>query len=199
MKIDLTKCTQMARDMMISRGAGKSIFRSNLVLDSSIVLDANSERRSVPIATQLSKYEKSWATPLGSWLLVIGSDIDEDYSLTAAMGLMWQATIKHAQNPQSYARPYLWRLFGGSYDRLRQNDEFRSVIGNIGLLIMTNMAENATLDKIEKCRDLISIYDNIPKVVIVSGCDPLKFSTEKLYINPTRVLYLGRKAKSRQI
>jgi len=199
MKIDLTKCTNVARDMMVARGASKSMFRINISLDDSTVIDSKHEKRIVPSATQLSKFKRSWDNPSGSWLLIIGSDIDEDYSMVAAIGLMWQSTIKHAQNPLSYPRPFLWRLFGGNYDRLRQNDEFRTGIGNIGLLIMSNLAENSTLDKIEKCRDLIAMYSDIPKVVVVAGCDPLVFSTEKLHINPTRVLYLGRKRQVKQI
>jgi hypothetical protein len=199
MKIDLTKVPIVAQEMLISRGANKQQFRFSLILDEVNILPTFHERRSIPITTQLSKFKRSWNNPTGSWFMIIGSEMDEDLCMTAATGLMWRSIVKHAENAYKHSRPYHWRLFGGNYDRLRQNDEFKSIIGGIGLLMLSNLAENSTIEKIEKCRDLIAMYPDIPKVVVVAGCNPLAFSIEKLHMNPNRVLHIGRKKQVRQI
>ena len=131
--------------------------------------------------------------------MVIGSYGDEDMATVAALGLMFKATVKNAESPSTYSRPFFWRLFGGNYDKLRSSDEFRNSIGSIGLLVLNNLAENSTVEKIEKARDLCTLYADIPRVVVVAGIDPMVFSIEKLHLTPQRVLFVGRKPKIHQI
>ena len=199
-KIDLSKIPDTAKQLMVGRGAPKSMLRFSLTLDSNNVKNSEHARRQpISLSRQITQYTKSWEKPYGAWLMVIGSDFDEDLAVVSALGLMYQSMSRHAKRPNECKQPYLWRLFGGSYDRLRQNDDFRNGVGGIGMLILTNLAENSTPDKIEKARDLIAMYPDIPKVVTVAGSDPLVFSLEKLHINPTRVLHLGRNRKVSQI
>ena len=199
-KINLAKIPPVAKTLMINRGAPKHAMRFGISLDEKIILPVTHfKRRLIPATVQLAQYRRSWENPTGSWLMVIGTYGDEDMALVAALGLMLKATIKNAENPSIYNRPFFWRLFGGNYDKLRQNDEFRNGIGNIGILILNNLAENSTVEKIEKARDLCSLYSDIPKVIVVAGTDPMVFSLEKLHLTPQRVLHLGRKGKEIRI
>lgn len=185
---------------MVSRGAPKFAMRFSLSIDNTNVLASSHERRKVvPPAVQLSKYQRSWDNPHGSWWMVIGSDFNEDMAITAALGLMMRSTIRHAGNPGVHHRPFCWPLYGGSWDRLRDREEFRSGVGGIGMLLLTNLAENSSREKIEKCRDLLNMYSDVPRVVTVAGSDPLKFAIEQLHASPTRVLHLGYRRRIQQI
>ena len=195
-KINLAKIPPVAKNLMLNRGAPKYAMRFGIVLDESIILPTtHSKRRLIPAAAQLAQYRRSWDNPSGAWLMVIGTYGDEDMALVAALGLMLKATIKNAENPSLFNRPFFWKLFGGNYDRLRQSDEYRNGIGSIGLLVLNNLAENSTVEKIEKARDLCTMYADIPRVLVVAGIDPMVFAIEKLHMTPQRVLHLGRKAK----
>lgn len=199
-KIDLGKCTPVARSIMTGRGASRHSMRLSLTLDESAVLPSMHERRrAVPPTAQLAGFRRSWDSPSGSWWMAIGSSRGEDLALAAAVGLMWRSAVRYAENPATNHRPLLWPLYGGSHDRLRDRDEFRSGIGDVGMLILTNLADNSSREKIEKCRDLLTMYADVPRVVTVAGCDPLTFAIEQLRMSPTRVLHLGRRERVTQI
>jgi hypothetical protein len=175
-------------------------MRLALTLDESVVLPAKHERRrSVISSVQLAQYQRSWDNPSGSWFLVIGSDADEDMAVTAALGLMLRSTIRYAENPAAYDRPFYWPLYGGNWDRLRDREEFRSGVNGIGMLVLTNLAENSSREKIERARDLLCMYSDVPRVLTVAGTDPLLFAIDQLHMTPSRVLYLGRRRRVQQI
>ena len=186
---------------MVARGAPKHFMRFSLDVNVRVILPALHDKRKVITPTaQYKQYQRCYdAGPGESWWLIIGSKENEDLTVVAALGLMHQATIRSAKAPQTYPRPYLWRLLGGSYDALRQNEGIRSGIGSIGMLILTNLAANSSNEKIEKCRDLLALYSDIPRVVTVAGCDPLEFAISKLHMAPTRVLHLGHKTRTYQV
>ena len=48
---------------------------------------------------------------------------------------------------------------------------------NISLLVLNNVAPDSSQTKKEKLRDLLEVYADIPKIVVVNGCDPFTFFT----------------------
>ena len=100
-KINLAKIPPVAKTLMLNRGAPKYAMRFALTLNDSVILPTtHSKRRLIPAAAQLAQYQRSWDNASsGSWLMVIGSYGDEDMALVAALGLMFRATVKNAENP----------------------------------------------------------------------------------------------------
>ena len=82
--------------------------------------------------------------------------------------------------------PYWHSIYGGMHDKLRDKDTIRT-----GLLVIDNIAANSTDNKLEKVRDALEKYEGIPKIVILSGINPLKFAREKLFINFNKMLYIA--------
>jgi hypothetical protein len=48
---------------------------------------------------------------------------------------------------------------------------------NISLLVLNNVAPDSSQTKKEKLRDLLTVYADIPKIVVVNGCEPYTFFT----------------------
>jgi hypothetical protein len=73
--------------------------------------------------------------------------------------------------------PIWHRVYGGYYDPLRdkQTDEIPS------LLVIANVNDDSTPVKIEKVRDLLERYSNVPRIVVTSSKDPITFFATKLH------------------
>lgn len=72
----------------------------------------------------------------------------------------------------------LWhRVFGGLNDNLRDKpiDDIPS------LLVLSNINEASSGYKLEKVRDLLEKYSHVPRIVVLSGKDPITFFGTRLY------------------
>lgn len=198
MIINLGKPEQI-KSLMIARGAPQHMLRHSLKVELTDLSSARHERY-VPIQPrqQMMHLEKTMEKPTGSWWLAIGSLDDDVKAREVALGIMQQSTL-HSVTDVQYARPLWWPIYGGRYDKLRDDEAFRSSIGRVGMLILTNVAENSTHEKIEKCVDLLHMYSSIPRIVVIDGLDPLEFSTSRLHRRPDRVLFLHRRGKTYQV
>lgn len=88
----------------------------------------------------------------------------------------------------------LWHhLYGSFSNPLIENDEPAS------MLVLTGLAPNSTAAKLEKCRDLLEHYSNIPRVVVVSGVDPVTFFRSVLYQRMTNMFYYASSAVKQKI
>lgn len=74
------------------------------------------------------------------------------------------------------ALPIWHKLFGGYSDVLRDAKERR----NYGMIVLSNVAHDSTAMKLEKLRDLLEMYDNSTRVVVINGSDPISFFAEKV-------------------
>ena len=191
----------IARSLMLGRGAPKHLLRGKLEISEKSLQNCNHPAfRLLSPATQMGMLARTIANPLyGSYFMVIGTDHDEDLAEMVALAIMQSATNRSIASPETSARPLYSAIYGGNYDRLRQDPGYRSSIGQIGLLILTNMAINSTPPKIEVARDLLHMYASIPRILVVSGADPLAFAIDTLYRKPSRVLRLSRAPKHKRI
>ena len=72
----------------------------------------------------------------------------------------------------------LWHTVLGMFkDRLRD----KSVQRKPDFLVISNVAENSSHTKIELVKDILTMYDNIPRIVVLGGSDPIKFFAEVLH------------------
>ena len=61
---------------------------------------------------------------------------------------------------------------------------------NISLLVLNNVGPDSSQTKKEKLRDLLEVYADIPKIVVVNGCDPFTFFTSHLRLPLKGLCYL---------
>lgn len=97
-------------------------------------------------------------------------------------------TAYYQSNPQ-VDMPYWHPVTGGKIDSLRDGHgtEF---MAPINLLVLSNIGANAGFSKTEKVRDLVSKYDYIPRLLVVSAREPVTFFTEQLLMTPTRIIFV---------
>lgn len=66
---------------------------------------------------------------------------------------------------------------------------------NPSLLIITNVNDESTPHKVERLRDLLECFDNIPKIVVTAGQDPLTFFAKRLYYPVSGAIRIGSDQK----
>lgn len=81
----------------------------------------------------------------------------------------------------------LWhKIYGGFKDELRDNPGDKPC-----LLVITNITDDCSNIKLEKIRDLLEKYDDIPRIVVTGGKDPLTFFAERLKYPLKHGIYVG--------
>ena len=89
----------------------------------------------------------------------------------------------------------LWHKVYGNYkDELRDRPNL-----SISMLILSNITSDSTSTKLEKVRDLLERYSDIPRIVVLSGTDPITFFANRLYSPLTASLYLGPDNRIREV
>lgn len=82
----------------------------------------------------------------------------------------------------------LWHVVtGGFKDNLREQQEGKRPC----MLILTNVNVESTPAKIEKLRDILELYSDIPRIVITGGEDPITFFATRLRYPLSAALYFG--------
>lgn len=82
----------------------------------------------------------------------------------------------------------LWHdLTGGFANQLLDGNS--QAIG-ASLLVLNNVGATSTQPKLEKLRDILETYTDIPKIVVATGCDPFAFFTKYLYLPIHALAYM---------
>jgi len=197
--IDLSKPPGL-HGLLINRGAPKYLLRGKLTLTrTDVAASTSADYKSVPPDVQLAHLQSTLDDPHATdGLFVIGSSGDDARARGVALGIM-QASMLGALDSTSHPRPLWWSVYGGRWDRLRDDESWRSSLGRVGMLVVSNVADNSTNEKIEKVVDLLHLYCNVPRVVVVDGADPLEFAATRLRRRPNRVLFLSRRGRTLQV
>jgi len=126
----------------------------------------------------------------GSPIIGIGSMVTDERAKFMAMNIM-NAAIDQQRSGSHKGKmlPVYHRVMGGFHDELLAEKTRR----NISMLIIANVGIDSTQLKIEKVRDLLEKYDNIPRIVVVNGCDPVSFFAEKMRMPMQFALMLNSK------
>lgn len=143
--------------------------------------------------TQLEYIDISRDTPLKSnYVFIISSEMSALKAQQLALDIFLNAIdyYNHKEAPQK-DQPLWHTVFGGYSDRLRDNPQ--GISRNPSLLVIDGLAVNSTDAKIEKARDLLMKYSDIPRVLVTCGMCPLKFAYERLYFPVNRVVLFGAK------
>src|SRR5690606_1911293 len=131
----------------------------------------------------------------GSPIICISSMVTDERAKFLAMCFMSAAIDQMRSGSQRGKQLPVWhRLLGGF------NDKYRDGHGqfNPSMLILTNVAHDSTNVKLEKLRDILELYDSIPRIVVVNGSDPVSFFAEKVRMPLSYAFFMNnRNANSR--
>lgn len=114
-----------------------------------------------------------------------------------AIYLMSIAIAHHREGHHKPGRSMpLWhRVFGGWTDNLRD----KPVQDLPSLLIIANVHSNSSPVKIEKVRDLLERFSEIPKIVVTGGEPPHQLFATKLFYPLRAGIYLGPDNRIKEI
>lgn len=84
--------------------------------------------------------------------------------------------------------PRWHRVLGNYHDSIRDAQSNRI---NPSMLIISNVNMDSTAIKLEKVRDLIDSFPDIPRIVVTGGCTPIDFFQHKLYYPLDASIYVG--------
>lgn len=145
------------------------------------------------VRRQIQACYKMMANPMyGSPIICIGSMVTDERAKFLAMTFMDIAISQMKQGAQKGKRLPLWhRILGNYQDTLRDAKEPL----RYGMLVLTNVAPDSTQVKLEKLRDILEIYENVPRIVVVNGSDPVSFFAEKVRLPLERAFFLNNKGR----
>jgi hypothetical protein len=90
----------------------------------------------------------------------------------------------------------LWHDLTGGFNNTLISEKNGRAQG-ASMLILNNVGATSTQPKIEKLRDILETYTDIPKIVVATGCDPYMFFTRYLYLPIHALVYLTTAAIKR--
>ena len=145
------------------------------------------------VRRQIEACYKMMKNPMyGSPIICIGSMVTDERAKFLAMTFMDIAISQMKQGAQKGKRMPKWhRILGSFGDELRDTKEPQ----NYGMLVITNVAPDSTAVKLEKLRDILEIYENVPRIVVVNGSDPVSFFAEKVRMPLASAFFLNNKGR----
>lgn len=79
-----------------------------------------------------------------------------------------------------------WETVYGGFD----NKLLAQPRDDISMLVLSNLTAESTAAKLEKTRDLLEYYSNIPRIVVSAGTDPMSFLCGRLYCPVNAMVYI---------
>lgn len=148
--------------------------------------------RNIGEPKQLEYYARIMSNPLkGSGTYVLNS-FPTDLRAKQLATVIMNKTIDHHNDINNKFRkgrnlPMWIKLVGyGGPDLIKQIREV-----NPCALFISNLNDESTSHKIEKLRDILEVFDSIPKYIITAGQDPLTFFARKLFYPVTAAIRVG--------
>lgn len=84
---------------------------------------------------------------------------------------------RHCKKMGSDANPWWIQLTGGFDNPWISEGRARPT-----MIVLCGLTPQSTNQKLEKARDIIEAYPNVPRIVVVAGADPLAFVATRLHV-----------------
>ena len=151
----------------------------------------------VSIAKQVKALNSILENPIRArYSVCINSFPSDLYAKYLAVHIFQLATEAWAKRHKpGRTMPFWHRVFGGLNDPLRDKaqDELPS------MLVITNVNDASSAYKLEKVRDLLERYSDIPRIVVSSSKDPITFFATKLHYPINAGLHLGPQNRIKEL
>lgn len=145
------------------------------------------------VTRQIRSLDRLMNNPLnGNYIACIGGHPSDVRAKVIAANVMSRAIdLQMEGHRRGKAYPLWHRVYGGFADKLRDGQE----LDPCSMLILTNVGMDSSQTKLEKLRDILEMYDSIPKIVVVNGCDPITFFASKVRMPLRHAIYVDAAAK----
>lgn len=90
----------------------------------------------------------------------------------------------HCKRVGSDANPWWINLIGGFDNPWIDPERPRP-----SMIVLCNLTPQSTNQKLEKARDIIETYPDVPRIVVVAGADPLSFLATRLHVPVNGLAY----------
>lgn len=202
------KITAEVRKVLKRQGVPHSAFlRSGQVIElPDDVCDITAEIprvnvRMISASRQVQKVARILREPLVSnYVLTISSFPSDNLAKAVAVEIMKKATeaytLRRQQgNPKfrDLTTPIWHTVYGNLRDSLRDGTEDRPA-----LIVIANVTDDSSSLKRDKLRDILTMYDDVPRVVVTSASDPVTFAAQCRYLT-TAALFVGPNDRIREI
>lgn len=148
--------------------------------------------KSVPIARQMKKATQLLEHPFyGNPIVAVHSyptDLRAKVFAANVMESAFEDYVDRQENRKRALMPYWARLYGDTnYGHISAIKEKKP-----GLLIISNVTDNSSFQRLEKLRDILEYFDKIPRIVVLGGMtDPVSFFGTKLYVPIDGAIRIG--------
>ena len=135
---------------------------------------------------QLECFDKLIAKPFSSpYTIAISSFPNDAKAKQVAAMIICRAANLHlrslAPRVALHKELPLWHtVYGGWNDKIRDAPEANRP--NPSLLVLSNLTDDSTTVKLEKARDLLEMYNDIPRIVVMTCKDPREFANNCLFV-----------------
>lgn len=186
--------------IMQTRGLDRSVLQGSRIkfdLEESIVsfkpdLGSDLKSKNVNQTKQLKVAQQMLENPFhGSPVVCINSYPTDLRAKVLAANIMESAVFEYLDRKEAGkpARlPYWARLYSDvSYGYIEKIKDQKP-----GLLIVSNITSGSTPARLEKLRDILDYFDNIPRIVVQTGDDdPVKFFSRRVFLSITHAIRIG--------
>lgn len=182
--------------LLVSRGVpGQDLVpnRSNIDVSECLVkIEPNIPRimpKLLTVGKQYRALAKIMESPLrSSYTLGIGSFPSDLRAKHLAQMIMSAAIDQYLEHRKPGRALPLWhRVYGGLSDNLRD----KPIHDMPCMLIISNVTDGSSNYKLEKVRDLLEKFSEIPRIVITGGQPPCDLFGNKLFMPLRSALFLG--------
>lgn len=123
------------------------------------------------------------------------SSIGNDLQSKFVAAYMLNRALRHFAGMRNHVNlnAPAWHTLYGSY-----SDDYRDIARKVrkgrkpAVIVLSNVVANSSEVKVEKLRDLLELFSDVPRIVPISGVDPFTFFRERLYYPLTAGLNLTR-------
>lgn len=191
----MTKILLKDRSKFLSKGVfiPESIWRTKPFTFSPITFGVNTEKLTDKLVgpdVQRKSLQNFIDAPYAPWIYGIASAPSDDIAKYFAAYLVQQFILHSPPSRNTISWHHLYSDFKNS---LIENDEKPS------LLVITGLTPNSTSPKLEKARDLLEHFDNIPRLVVIAGEDPITFFATRLHYKLTNLFFSSSSLVKRKI
>lgn len=152
----------------------------------------------IGVQKQMLSAERLLADPTkGHPVAIINSLPTDTRAKLFGLNLMFNAIKLNDQdrerNPRIPKRHPLWiTMYNHTFDIQKFRQQRPS------MLIISNVNIESSSNKLDRLRDLLEFYADLPRYVVMGGTDPFKFMYTKLFLSMNHVVNLGSKNVSKQ-
>lgn len=150
------------------------------------------QRKTVSVERQHRWLQQMLAEPFAPYLTVINSYPTDERSKLLGANLMAHIVMagrEHKVLSKRTQKPLWIRVYNNYVDMAALRKHHPSAV------FISNITDDSTPQKLERVRDVLEMFSDIPRVVMMAGAqDPVTFCADRLRLGVSRPIQLGGKA-----